>query len=91
MEVHRYVGWNGLCVYQPIRAPLPGRPPGQTTGLKTACEEAQKIMNDLYTSFWLRDALCALLNRDPVDALDDAEILADIMRKNLDEIQGRSR
>ncbi len=37
-------------------------------------------------SYWLRDAKIALLHRDPVDALNDAEALARFARKRLDAL-----
>ena len=36
------------------------------------------------TSYWLQDALVVLRQRDPVDAVNDAEMLADIMRERFD-------
>ena len=35
----------------------------------------QQIIDDPSTSYWLRDALTTSLNRDPVDTLNDIEIL----------------
>jgi hypothetical protein len=57
----------------------------------TAREEAALIMQDWATSFWLRDAMKSLLERDPVDALHDAEALVELMRKNLKDIQSTGR
>ena len=39
-----------------------------------------RIILDPTTSYWLQDALVVLRQRDPVDAVNDAEMLADIMR-----------
>lgn len=36
----------------------------------------EDLLKDPSTSFWLRNALIAALSRDPVDAANDAEILA---------------
>ena len=87
MEIGRYVQWNGLCVHQPPQPPLRHR----DRGSMIAREEAALIMQDPATSFWLRGALRALLTRDPIDALSDAQVLAEIMRKYVNEIQGCSR
>ena len=43
------------------------------------------IANDPRTSYWLRDALRAALQRDPIDACDDAETLARLLGKLVDE------
>ena len=39
------------------------------------------IVEDPTTSYWLKDAIKALWARDPVDAANDTELLADIMRR----------
>ena len=38
-------------------------------------EEAEKIVNSQYHSFWLKDAVMTLQRRDPVDAMSDVEHL----------------
>lgn len=43
-----------------------------------------RIILDPTTSYWLQDALVVLRQRDPVDAVNDAEMLADIMRERFD-------
>jgi transposase len=43
-----------------------------------------RIILDPATSYWLQDALVVLRQRDPVDAVNDAEMLADIMRERFD-------
>lgn len=35
-----------------------------------------RVLQDPSTSFWLRAALLSCLSRDPVDAANDAEVLA---------------
>lgn len=35
-----------------------------------------RVLEDPSTSFWLRAALLSCLSRDPVDAANDAEVLA---------------
>lgn len=47
----------------------------------------QQILNDPSTSYWLRDALTTSLNRDPVDALNDVDILLTACEKRLTDIQ----
>ena len=43
-----------------------------------------RIILDPTPSYWLQDALVVLRQRDPVDAVNDAEMLADIMRERFD-------
>jgi hypothetical protein len=45
--------------------------------------DLQQVVNNPSTSFWLRDAIFALSKRDPVDAANDAEFLAQIFAKKL--------
>jgi hypothetical protein len=49
---------------------------------------AARIACDPCASYWLRDSVKALLQRDPVDAVNDAEALALAMRDHLKIIQG---
>jgi hypothetical protein len=42
---------------------------------------------DFSASDWLKAALCSALERDPVDALNDAEILVKTLREYLDAVQ----
>lgn len=44
----------------------------------------ENILNDLAASFWLKNALRSALNRDPVDALNDAELLVVTLKERLD-------
>lgn len=46
----------------------------------------EEVANDPSTSYWLRDALKAALKRDPMDACEDAETLARLLGKLLDEV-----
>lgn len=46
------------------------------------------VLKDPSTSFWLKDAIKTLSNRDIVDAVNDAEILASLMKDRLNSIQG---
>lgn len=66
---------------------MPSLPTVNTTNLQAAgcCTEAdagslssdqmQAILRDPATSFWLRQACAALQERDPLDALHDAQLL----------------
>ena len=47
-----------------------------------------ELMQDMSVSFWLKDSIRALNGRDPVDALADAELLVEIMKQRLNDIQG---
>jgi hypothetical protein len=49
--------------------------------MKPLCAE---ILADASASRWVKDALSSALERDPVDALNDAEILILALRENLD-------
>ncbi len=44
----------------------------------------ENILDDPATSFWLKNALRSALNRDPVDALNDAEVLVVALKERLD-------
>jgi hypothetical protein len=48
------------------------------------------IMDSPSTSTWLRNALRSALSRDCVDAANDAELLATLLRKRTDYILGSS-
>ena len=47
---------------------------------------AAAILADFSASDWLKAALRSALERDPVDALNDAEILARTLRERLDAV-----
>ncbi|MBC9969001.1 Rossmann-fold NAD(P)-binding domain-containing protein [Ralstonia insidiosa] len=51
-------------------------------------QKIQRVLNDPSTSNWLKNALGAQLQRDPVDAANDADVLAEIMREKLAEVFG---
>jgi hypothetical protein len=53
-----------------------------------AQQRANHIAARPETSYWLRDALNALMRRDPVDAAHDARLLAAIMEQRANEITG---
>lgn len=50
---------------------------------------AAQITTDPSASYWLKDSLKAALQRDPVDALNDAEALALALKDNLQTLTGR--
>ena len=45
-----------------------------------------EVLADQAASFWLRNALLAALSRDPVDAANDAEVLARLLDRRCREI-----
>jgi hypothetical protein len=45
-----------------------------------------QVLADPSASFWLRNALLAALSRDPVDAANDAEVLARLLDRRCREI-----
>lgn len=48
-----------------------------------------ELLNDPAGSYWFRSALAGALDRDPVDALNDAELLVEILRARLaEDMQG---
>jgi len=49
--------------------------------------EIHAVMRDPSTSYWLRDALTAALNRDAFDALNDAEHLLRLLSDRLESIK----
>ncbi len=50
--------------------------------------EAQVVLADPSTSFWLKSAIEAALTRDPVDALNDALVLAAVLDGRLRDVLG---
>jgi hypothetical protein len=48
--------------------------------------EAQVVLADPSTSFWLKSAIEAALTRDPVDALNDALVLAAVLDGHLRDV-----
>jgi len=49
----------------------------------------QFVLADVYASYWLKGALRSAVERDPVDAVNDAEHLVDLLRERLNRIQGK--
>lgn len=52
----------------------------------TTIERIQQVIDSPSTSYWLKAALRALLERDALDAARDAELLAELMVARLDDI-----
>ena len=50
--------------------------------------DAQVVLADPSTSFWLKSAIEAALTRDPVDALNDALVLAAVLDGRLRDVFG---
>lgn len=46
----------------------------------------EAILNDPAASDWLKLALVSALERDPVDAANDAEVLAAVLRERCDAV-----
>jgi hypothetical protein len=60
-------------------------PPAEPTG---EVLEAQAVLADPATSYWLKSAIEAALARDPVDALNDALVLAAVLDGHVREVMG---
>jgi hypothetical protein len=45
--------------------------------------EIEQVLADPAASFWLKGALSSALDRDPVDAANDAEVLAQLLDRNM--------
>jgi hypothetical protein len=50
--------------------------------------EIEHVLADPAASIWLRDALRSALDRDPADAANDAEVLAQLLDQRCQEILG---
>ena len=59
-------------------------------GLDTVPEIAA-VLSEPSTSYWLRDALRAAMVRDPVDAANDAEVLARLLDERAYQCAGMAR
>ena len=51
--------------------------------------EIEQVLADPAASFWLKEALRSALTRDPVDAANDAEVLARLLDRRCQEILKR--
>lgn len=54
--------------------------------LMTLSKYEQQLKKDPATSFWLRDQLKATEKRDPIDALNDAELLVSSLKARLETL-----
>jgi len=52
--------------------------------------DIDEVLRDPTTSFWLKEALCSALVRDPVDAANDAEVLARLLDRHCRSILSQS-
>lgn len=52
--------------------------------------EIGAILREPGTSQWMKDALSSALDRDPVDAVNDAELLAIALRHRAEVIQSQA-
>jgi hypothetical protein len=48
---------------------------------------ATRLVADPSTSYWLRNAIQTSMARDPVDSVNDAELLLSLLSARLEEIQ----
>jgi len=53
---------------------------------KSYTEQRAPIIASPCVSYWLKGAIMALEKRDPIDALNDAELLAELARARVDDI-----
>jgi hypothetical protein len=49
-----------------------------------------EILSDPGASYWLQNALRSALSRDPVDAANDADLMARLLDRRCKEILGQS-
>lgn len=54
-------------------------------------EEIRQILKGPGTSNWLKTALSLALSRDPVDAVNDAELLALVLRHRAEQISAAAK
>lgn len=57
----------------------------------TTTDEIQKTLANKSTSAWLKQALESALERDPVDAANDAEVLTELLARRCDQLLQGSR
>lgn len=43
----------------------------------------EQLLKDPSTSFWLKEQIVALNNRDPIDSLHDAEVLLELQKQKV--------
>lgn len=52
----------------------------------TTRQRISEVINNPATSNWLSESLLTALRRDPVDAANDAEVLAEILANQVNEL-----
>ena len=68
------------------------RPARRASGeWRDADERIRHMLNDPAASRWLRNALRAALDRDPVDAANDAEILGEVLNARAEAVLKSAR
>jgi hypothetical protein len=60
--------------------------PLELAGNGQALRGLEEVLRDPAASFWLKDALRSALARDPVDAANDAEVLAQVLDRRCHSI-----
>jgi hypothetical protein len=74
------VNWDARLIFkhpnQKLNMPKPT--PNTYTDLDN---EIISVLSDPSTSYWLKRAIWVLIERDPVDAANDAEVLAKLIEK----------
>jgi hypothetical protein len=70
-----------VCGYTPLL---------RIEGPQSTVPSAQEILSDPACSHWLRNALATALKRDPVDAANDADVLANVLDANCRQVVSRS-
>lgn len=50
---------------------------------------ANELLSHPAVSFWLKEAILKSLARDPVDALNDAHVLVEVLKDHLAKVEGR--
>lgn len=48
---------------------------------QTPIPKCEQLLEQHDVSYWLKNALRAAMERDPVDAVNDAELLAEVLRQ----------
>jgi|TARA_Y100001970_G_C14164171_1_gene820299 hypothetical protein len=51
--------------------------------------DVKMILNDPSSSFWLKEAIQNCTGRDPIDVLNDLDILYELTKQRIDDIQGQ--
>ena len=57
--------------------------------MSSSRDKINRILTDPSASYWLKQAIKDMLNRDALDAVCDAECLAGLLKERLHEIQGK--